>query len=48
MKQINQLKQNHFKKTNDENLNALIRDLLKPNPEERITWDQYFNHPFFK
>jgi serine/threonine protein kinase len=48
MNQINQLKQNHFKKTNDENLNALIRDLLKPNPEERITWDQYFNHPFFK
>jgi serine/threonine-protein kinase ULK/ATG1 len=48
MKQINQLKQNHFKKTNDENLNALIRDLLKPNPEERLTWDQYFNHPFFK
>ena len=48
MNQINELKQNHFKKTNDQHLNDLIRKLLKPNPDERLTWDQYFNHPFFK
>ena len=46
--QINQKKQNFFKKTNDQHLDDLIRKLLKSNPEERITWDQYFNHPFFK
>jgi serine/threonine protein kinase len=48
MKQIEQKKQNYFKQTNDEQLNDLIRKLLKPEPEERLTWDQYFNHPFFK
>ena len=48
MNQINHMKQNHFKKTNDQHLNDLIRKLLKPNPDERLTWDQYFNHPFFK
>ena len=26
----------------------LVRKLLKINPEERITWEEYFAHPFFK
>ena len=34
--------------TNNPNLNDLIRRLLVKNPEERLSWDQYFIHPFFK
>ena len=26
----------------------LVRKLLKINPKERITWEEYFTHPFFK
>ena len=26
----------------------LVRKLLKINPKERITWEDYFAHPFFK
>ena len=43
---IEQSKQENFKKTYNYNLDDLIRKLLIPNPDERITWDQYFNHPF--
>ena len=32
---------------NDE-LNDLMNELLKINVNERISWDDYFNHPFFK
>ncbi len=45
---IEKSKQENFKKTYNYNLDELIRKLLIPNPDERITWDQYFNHPFFK
>ena len=31
----------------DEYLKDLILKLLKKNPEERISWKDYFNHPFF-
>ena len=34
-------------KTNNEYLNDLVSKMLKINPEERITWNDYFNHPFF-
>ena len=46
--QINNLKQKHFKKKNNQHLDDLISKLLNPNPKERLTWAQYFNHPFFK
>ena len=36
------------KKTGDENLDNLINGLLKEDPKERITWEEYFNHSFFK
>ena len=36
-----------LKKTNDKNLDDLINRLLEKNPNKRITWDEYFNHPFF-
>ena len=39
---------NNFKnKTNDSKLNDLISRLLIEDPNKRITWNQYFNHPFF-
>ena len=28
-------------------MDDLIKNLLKSNPEERLTWKQYFNHSFF-
>ena len=36
------------KSTGDKKLDNLIIKLLKYNPDERITWNEYFNHPFFK
>ena len=32
----------------DKNLEDLINKLLKKNGKERITWEEYFEHPFFK
>ena len=32
----------------DKQLEDLLKKLLKENPDERITWEEYFNHPFFK
>ena len=37
-----------LKKTNDDDLNDLISKMLKINKAERISWDNYFNHSFFK
>ena len=38
-----------IKKINDdEKLNDLISKLVVNNPNERIEWKDYFNHPFFK
>ena len=36
-----------LKKSNDSKLDNLIRNLLKKEPKERYTWDQYFNDKFF-
>ena len=36
-----------IKKTKDKLLDDLIVKLLEVNPDKRITWDEYFNHPFF-
>ena len=32
----------------DKMLEDLIKKLVKENPDERITWEDYFDHPFFK
>ena len=32
----------------DKQFEDLLIKLLKENPDERITWKEYFNHPFFK
>ena len=31
----------------DEKLDDLMRRLLVYNSNKRITWEEYFNHPFF-
>ena len=33
-------------KTENPDLNDLIKGLLNPNPQNRLNWDQYFLHPF--
>ena len=47
LNKITQLGQTRFKSTSDENLNKLIRQLLVYNADQRIDWEDYFNHPFF-
>ena len=32
----------------DKNLKDLLSKLLVSNPEKRISWEEYFNHPFFR
>ena len=32
----------------NENFKNLVINMLKMNPKNRITWEQYFEHPFFK
>ena len=32
----------------DEKLNDLIKKLVVINPKERLNWENYYNHPFFK
>ena len=44
---IKQSGQRHFKKSNDKNLDDLISRLLEFEPNERINWNDYFNHKFF-
>ena len=44
---INQTGQN-LETTNNSDLNDLIKQLLITDPEKRLSWQEYFNHPFFK
>ena len=37
-----------LKQTNNEELNDLIKKMLIINVNERISWEKYFEHPFFK
>ena len=32
----------------DKDLDDLLKKLLKEKPNERISWQDYFDHPFFK
>ena len=41
-------KKNEKKKTNFKELDNLIDGLLTIDKEERLTWEKYFKHPFFK
>ena len=42
----NNTKNNIIKKTNNKELDDLLSKLLKEEPKKRITWEQYFKHPF--
>ena len=46
--QIEQLGKKILKKTDNKDLDDLIINLLEKDPSKRFTWDQYFNHSFFK
>ena len=41
-------KKNKFAKTGDELLDDLIKKTVVYEPKQRINWNEYFNHPFFK
>ena len=46
---FNDIKSNKIlKKTDTEDLNNLLNRMLKIKPDDRISWDDYFNHSFFK
>ena len=47
IKQMKKSEKQLIKKTEDKKLDDLIDKLLEENPDKRITWDEYFNHPFF-
>ena len=46
-KNIDSLGKRAIKKTNDAKLDDLLSKLLESNPSNRITWNEYFSHPFF-
>ena len=48
LNQIKNLNQKIIKKTKNSDLDNLILSLLNPDPKKRITWEQYFEHSFFK
>ena len=45
---IKNLGNKYLKKSNNNKLDDLIRKLLIENLKERISWEEYFKHPFFK
>ena len=45
LKELNQYRVNS---TDNENLDDLIQKLLIKDPKQRIKWNEYFEHPFFK
>ena len=48
MNKIKKFGKRILKKTDNEDLDDLIINLLEKDPSKRFTWDQYFNHSFFK
>ena len=47
LKNIKKFEHEKLKKSGDVNLDDLIRKLLVYKANERIDWENYFNHPFF-
>ena len=45
---INKFNYNSIKKTGNKELDDLIQKLLEKNYEKRLSWDEYFDHPFFE
>ena len=48
IKQINSLGQKTFKTSENKDFDNLIKRLLTEDPKNRISWNDYFNHSFFK
>ena len=40
--------QANLDRINNQKLKDLLSKMLKIDPNERISWDDYFEHPFFK
>jgi surface protein len=38
----------NIKSTGNSDLDNLLKELLEVNPQKRLTWNNYFNHSFFK
>ena len=47
LKEISNFEVNFTKKTDNPELDDLIKKLLVEDPQKRLTWNEYFNHPFF-
>ena len=47
IKNIKKEGQKNLGNTGNKNLDDLIRKLLVVDPQKRLTWKEYFNHPFF-
>ena len=47
LNKINSFGNKIIKDTNNEDLNDLIKSLLNIDPSKRLSWEKYFNHPFF-
>ena len=45
---IKELGNKILKETDNKELDNLIKNLLEKDSSKRLTWDQYFNHPFFE
>jgi len=45
---INKFNYNSIKKTGNKELDDLIQKLLEKDYEKRLSWDEYFDHPFFE
>ena len=48
LNKINTISPQNFLKANDENLDNLISRLLTKDRNSRMTWNEYFNAPFFQ
>ena len=48
LKDIKTLSLSVLDRINNQNLKDLLSKMLKIDPNERISWDDYFKHPFFK
>ena len=47
IKYIDNFENTSLKKTGNEDLDDLIKQLLEKDPSKRLDWNEYFNHPFF-
>ena len=48
IKKIEELGNKILKETDNKELDNLIKNLLEKDSTKRLTWDQYFNHSFFR